>query len=232
MPLSGRTLKNILISAENITKSYLSGKAKLNVLNNVSFEIARGEMVVLLGASGSGKSTLLNILAGIDKPESGKVFIENSETTSYSDDDLADKRNRSIGFVFQFHHLLGDFTILENVMMPSLIAGTDHGIARTKAVSLLGDVGMLDRASHRPGEVSGGEAQRVAMARALINEPALVLADEPTGNLDRSNGEKLMALMFELNQKRGLTFLIATHNVELLGNSRRLVLVDGRISEN
>jgi len=224
-------LKKILLCAENITKSYLSGNAVLEVLNGVNFQIWDREMAVLLGSSGSGKSTLLNILAGIDKPDTGQIFMEEEDITLFTDDQMADKRNREIGFVLQFHHLLGDFTVLENVMMPALIAGTDKGLARKKTLGLLEDVGLAERADHKPGELSGGEAQRVAVARALINDPKLVLADEPTGNLDRANGHKLIGLLTELNEKHGTAFLVATHNMELLNDARRLLLIDGKISE-
>jgi len=225
-------LKNSLLYAENITKSFHSGNSKLEVLKGVSLELQAGEMVMLTGASGSGKSTLLNILAGIDRLDSGRVFLENEEITSYGDRKMAETRNHDIGFVFQFHHLLGDFTVLENVMMPALIAGTDYGIARKKALGLLEDIGLPDRHRHRPGEISGGEAQRVAVARALINEPKVVFADEPTGNLDRLNGERLVNLLGDLNRGRNLSFLVATHNRELLPGARRLLLLDGKISNN
>ncbi len=225
-------LKNSLLSAENITKSYLSGDSKLMVLKGVTFNIYAGEIAVLLGASGSGKSTLLNILAGIDMPDEGKVILEGEELTQYNDDQLADKRNMDIGFVFQFHHLLGDFTVLENIMLPALIGGTQPDSARKKALELLEVVGLSDRAKHKPGEISGGEAQRVAVARALVNDPKLVLADEPTGNLDAKNGHKLLGLLFDLNRERNLTFFIATHNRELTKGPRRLNLVEGRIYEN
>ncbi|MBD3233158.1 MAG: ATP-binding cassette domain-containing protein [candidate division Zixibacteria bacterium] len=225
-------MKNPLLSAEKVTKNYQSGNTILEVLKGVDLSLNEGEIAVLLGASGSGKSTLLNILAGIDKPDSGKVYLNNDELTSFMDNRLTKKRNRELGFVFQFHHLLKDFTVLENVMLPGLIAGTDIKKVRIKAMELLEELGLPDRASHKPGEISGGEAQRVAVARALINNPRIVFADEPTGNLDRANGEVLLNLLMQLNQRYRLTFLIATHNEELLEQSRQLLLKDGIIHEN
>ncbi len=225
-------MKNPLLSAEKVTKNYRSGNTILEVLKGVDLSLDEGEIAVLLGASGSGKSTLLNILAGIDKPDSGKVFLNNDELTSFIDNRLTKKRNRELGFVFQFHHLLKDFTVLENVMLPGLIAGTDIKKVRIKAMELLEELGLPDRASHKPGEISGGEAQRVAVARALINNPRIVFADEPTGNLDRANGKVLLNLLEQLNQRYRLTFLIATHNEELLEQSRQLLLKDGIIYEN
>jgi lipoprotein-releasing system ATP-binding protein len=225
-------MKNTLLSAENITKSFTSGNSKLEVLKGASFGIGYGEMAVLTGASGSGKSTLLNILAGTDHLDSGKVFLEENEISGYDDSRMAEKRNHDIGFVFQFHHLLGDFTVLENVMIPAMIAGTDSNTIRKKALELTDYLGLSGRISHKPAEISGGEAQRAAVARALINDPKLLLADEPTGNLDRLNGKILLGLLDKINKERNLTILIATHNKELLTGSRRLVLMDGRVSEN
>ena len=225
-------MKNALLSAENIIKTFISGDTKLEVLKGVSFTIALGDMAVLTGASGSGKSTLLNILAGIETLDSGKVCLEEENLTSLSDKAMAECRNRKIGFVFQFHHLLDDFNVLENTMMPALVSGTERSLARKKALELLKEVGLANRSGHKPAEISGGEAQRVAVARALINEPKMILADEPTGNLDRTNGEKLVELLLRLNREHGAGFLIATHNEELLEGSRRFKLIDGKIIEN
>ncbi|MBD3167904.1 MAG: ATP-binding cassette domain-containing protein [candidate division Zixibacteria bacterium] len=225
-------MKNSLLSAEYIIKTFVSGDTKLEVLKGVSFTIRHGEIAVLTGASGSGKSTLLNILAGIETLDSGKVYLEEEDLTSLADKSMAERRNRDIGFVFQFHHLLEDFTVLENVMMPALILGTERGLARRKALELLEEVGLENRSGHKPAEISGGEAQRVAVARALVNEPKMILADEPTGNLDRANGEKLVELLSKLNREHRASFLIATHNEELLEGSRRFKLIDGKIIEN
>lgn len=225
-------MKNVLLSAENITKSFISGDNRLEVLKGVDFRMRAGEIVILTGASGSGKSTLLNILAGIELNDSGRVFLNDMEISACTERESAEIRNREIGFVFQFHHLLEDFTILENVMMPSLISGKDFGEARADALKILDILKLTDRSDHKPAQVSGGEAQRVAVARALINKPNIVLADEPTGNLDRKNGETLVELISNINKNFGVAFLIATHNQELLPVCRRLLLMDGKISEN
>ncbi|MCP4631505.1 MAG: ABC transporter ATP-binding protein [candidate division Zixibacteria bacterium] len=224
-------MKKTLLCAESITKSYVSGNTQLAVLKGVSFDLIHGEIAVLLGASGSGKSTLLNILAGIDKLDTGKVIMKETEISSLDDNMLTNIRNRDIGFIFQFHNLLSDFNVIENVMIPAMIAGLEYDEARSKAQLLLEEVGMSDRCEHKPGEISGGEAQRVAVARAMINEPDLILADEPTGNLDRFNGQKLVSLLVDLNLKKERTFLIATHNQELLPNVRKFMLLDGQVHE-
>lgn len=177
----------------------------------------------MVGASGVGKSTLLHILGALDRPTQGKVRLDSTDVFALSDKKLAHFRNRTVGFVFQFHHLLPEFSALENVMMPRLIAGEDESSIRRKAEELLADVGLSDRAQHQPGELSGGEQQRVAVARAFINEPLIVIADEPSGNLDKTTGEELHHLIAELNQKKGQTFIIATHNQLLAQRGHRII---------
>jgi lipoprotein-releasing system ATP-binding protein len=185
---------------------------------------------VIIGPSGSGKSTLLHLLGGLDRPSSGKVIVDDQDLGVMSEDELAAFRNRTLGFVFQFHHLLPEFTALENVAMPALIRGERLEEARGRAVALLEEVGLSERVEHKPSELSGGEQQRVAVARALMNSPALILADEPSGNLDEENSQKLHQLLADLALKRGLSFLIATHNLDLTKRAHRVLqLVDGRL---
>jgi lipoprotein-releasing system ATP-binding protein len=200
----------------------------VRVLAHVDLSLNPGDMVAVVGASGVGKSTLLQILGTLDLPTSGTITFDNEELTRMSPSRLAEFRNRRIGFVFQFHHLLPEFTALENVMMPALIQGIAIAKARTRANEILGRVGLSHRLTHRPSELSGGEQQRVALARAMVLEPSLLLADEPTGNLDRATGEAIHQLFVELNQERGSTLLIVTHNPDLARlMPRRLRMVDG-----
>ncbi|UCB53236.1 MAG: ABC transporter ATP-binding protein, partial [Candidatus Zixiibacteriota bacterium] len=183
----------------------------------------------VVGASGVGKSTLLHILGALDRPTKGKVRLDSTDVFALNDKKLAHLRNKTVGFVFQFHHLLPEFSALENVMMPRLIAGDDIGLIKEKAGGFLAEVGLGDRISHKPGELSGGEQQRVAVARALVNEPQIVIADEPSGNLDKATGEELHNLISDLSQKKGQTFIIATHNQLLAQRADRIVtLVDGK----
>lgn len=201
----------------------------LHVLKGVDIGVKKGEIVAVVGASGVGKSTLLHILGTLDRPTKGRVNLNSTDVFSLNDRELARFRNKTIGFVFQFHHLLPEFSALENVMMPRLIAGEDEGKIRDKALGLLSEVGILERADHKPGELSGGEQQRVAVARALINDPQVVIADEPSGNLDKDTGGELHNLIGELNQKKGQTFLIATHNQLLAQQAHRIVtLIEGK----
>ena len=187
-----------------------------------------GEMVGVVGASGVGKSTLLHILGTLDRPDKGKVNLNSTDIFSLDDRQLASFRNKTIGFVFQFHHLLPEFTALENVMMPQLIAGEKEEKIKDKARNILNELGLLPRADHRPGELSGGEQQRVAVARALINDPLVVIADEPSGNLDKKNKEELHELLSDLNKNKNQTFIIATHNEELAKKANRVYrLKDG-----
>lgn len=215
-----------MIKAENIRKKY----GELEVLKGVSLEISAGEVVSVVGASGAGKSTLLHIIGTLDKADAGNVSIDNIETGKLKDKKLSEFRNRAIGFVFQFHHLLPEFTALENVCIPAFIAGKSEAEAKTKALELLGFLGLSDRAEHKPSELSGGEQQRVAVARALVNQPAVVLADEPSGNLDSQSAKELHQLFFDLRDKFNQTFVIVTHNEELANMAdRKLEMKDGQI---
>jgi lipoprotein-releasing system ATP-binding protein len=193
----------------------------------------QGDTIALVGASGAGKSTLLHIIGTLDRPSSGNVYFRGDDVFTLNEGALATFRNRSIGFVFQFHHLLPEFTALENVMMPALISGVAREEARKSAVMYLEDVGLAHRLHHKPGELSGGEQQRVAIARALVLSPALLLADEPTGNLDRKTSEEVHELLAGIQQKTGLTLIIVTHNERLAARmGKTIIMVDGRIQEN
>lgn len=217
-----------MLRASQIEKSY----GKLTVLKGIDLEIQKGEVVAIVGASGAGKSTLLHILGTLDVPDRGKVFIHDKEVFNQSAKNLAAFRNKSIGFVFQFHNLLPEFTALENVLIPGLIGKREERKLRQRANELLDMLGMGDRAHHKPSELSGGEQQRTAVARAMINSPDLILADEPSGNLDSKNAEDLHALFFHLRKEIGQTFIIVTHNEHLSGMSdRRIELKDGLIKK-
>ena len=220
-----------MISAIEIYKSFRLGETEIQVLNGVSLEIKRGEIVAIVGASGVGKTTLLHILGTLDRPTRGTVHFDGEDVFARSDQALAEFRNRRMGFVFQFHHLLPEFTALENTMMPSLIRRDSRDDARTAAESILKEVGLEHRMEHRTGELSGGERQRVAVARALVLGPDLVLADEPTGNLDSHTGEDVFRLMQDLNRAKGITFVIVTHNEALSSQAGRVIrMVDGQIA--
>lgn len=215
-----------MIKAENIQKRY----GELEVLKGVSLEISEGEIVSIVGASGAGKSTLLHIIGTLDKPDLGTLSIKNIETEKLKDKQLSDFRNRAIGFVFQFHHLLPEFTALENVCIPAFIAGKSQAEAEAKATELLTFLGLAERLNHKPSELSGGEQQRVAVARALVNRPAVVLADEPSGNLDSRSAKDLHRMFFDLREKFNQTFVIVTHNDELANMAdRKLEMKDGQI---
>ncbi len=225
----GLTKAPIYILIKQLEKTYFDTGQKVEVLKGLDLEVAQGETVAIVGASGVGKSTLLHILGTLDRPTAGRVMVGGQDIFQMDEPGLAAFRNRHIGFVFQFHHLLPEFTALENVMMPALIARQDRGEARRRALDLLEEVGLAQREKHRVGELSGGEAQRVAVARALVLEPRLLLADEPTGNLDERTGEKVHQLLVRLNQKKGLTTLVATHNERLAGAlQKRVRLADGK----
>lgn len=213
-----------MISAKNIHKSY----GPLHVLKGVSIEIQKGELVSIVGASGAGKSTLLHIIGTLDKPDSGELYLHDRKIIGLSENDLAKFRNKHIGFVFQFHHLLPEFTALENVCIPGLIARRKEEEVKSKASELLAYLGLSERLQHKPNQLSGGEQQRVAVARALINQPDVILADEPSGNLDTQNAKELHALFFKLRQEFQQTFVIVTHNEELADMAdRKLVMKDG-----
>ena len=216
------------IVVEKLGKAYIHGGKALPILWDIDMTLDRGDMVAVVGASGVGKSTFLQILGTLDLPTSGTIQFNGEEITRMSAARLAEFRNREIGFVFQFHHLLPDFTALENVMMPALIQRLSTERARRMARDILGRVGLSHRLTHRPGELSGGEQQRVALARAMVLEPSLLLADEPTGNLDRSTGEAIHQLFLDLNRERGSTLLVVTHNPDLAAlMPKRLRMIDG-----
>jgi len=220
----------VLIKIVDLYKSFPMGGRELTVLKGIHLDIARGEILAIVGASGAGKSTLLHIIGTLDRPTSGTVLFEEQDLFRLSDQEQAEFRNRRIGFVFQFHHLLPEFTTLENAYLPALIQKRPAAQVRAEATALLKDVGLGDRLHHKPGELSGGEQQRVAVARALMQRPDLVLSDEPTGNLDTHTGEALFALMRELNRARGTTFVIVTHNEKLSAQADRIIhMEDGRI---
>ncbi len=217
----------ILLQAGDVHKSYQAGVDRLDVLRGVNLDIRRGEILVIMGASGAGKSTLLHILGALDRPTRGTVRLDNTEIFSLSDKKLARVRNRTVGFIFQFHHLLPDFTAAENVAMPLLINGQSPEEARDVAVELLREVGLGRCMDQKPGQLSGGEQQRVAVARALINSPLIILADEPSGNLDRANSEMLHELIWQLSRSKEQAFVIVTHSEELAARADRLL----RLSE-
>ncbi len=212
-----------IIEAQDIHKSYLKASKVVRVLTGASLKVRRGEMLGLVGASGAGKSTFLHILGGLDHPQSGRVLFEGTNIFDQGERFLDGFRNRRIGFVFQLFNLLGDFTALENTLLPALIARRNPKTAREEAEALLVRVGLKDRMQHKPGELSGGECQRVALARSLINRPALLLADEPTGNLDAHSSEALMQLIRELNQEYGQTFVIVTHSKKIAERLDRIL---------
>ena len=216
---------------EGLSKAYLTGGRRLAVLQEVSLEIAAGEMVALTGPSGAGKSTFLHLVGALDAPTAGRILFEGRDLASLEEDDLARFRNESVGFVFQSHHLLPEFTAVENAMMPGLVRRLSRGEARRRAEESLARVGLSDRLEHRPGELSGGEQQRVALARALVLQPRLLLADEPTGNLDPQTAAGIHALLQELNRDLGITGVVVTHNETLAASlGRRIRLVAGRLA--
>ena len=220
-----------MIALRNLTKEYVDGPRVVRVLTGLDLEIGAGERVAIVGESGVGKSTLLHIVGTLDRPTSGEVWFDGQDLATKSDRELAHFRNREVGFIFQFHHLLPDFTALENVMMPALISGTGREAAARRASELLERVGLRERVDHKPGELSGGEQQRVAVARALIQEPRVVLADEPTGNLDPATAAGVQDLLIELNAERRLTLVVVTHSVVFAGAmDRTLRLAAGRIA--
>jgi lipoprotein-releasing system ATP-binding protein len=206
------------------------GQNQIDVLKGVTLEVSKGEIVAITGVSGSGKSTLLNLLSGIDRPNSGEVWFREKNIFLFSEKELARFRNREIGFIFQFHHLLRDFSALENTMLPSLIMGVRRDVARSMAYRLFDKVGLSKRKTHKPDELSYGEQQRVAVLRALINNPKLVFADEPTGNLDHHTSQEVRELLFSLVKEQGITMIVATHSQEMTKNANRVFrLLDGKL---
>lgn len=222
----------ILLQCYNLCKRYQEGSVQTDVLRNVTFTVKPGEMMAIVGSSGSGKSTLMHLLGGLDTPTSGEVVFDGQSLNGMSSAAKAGLRNRELGFIYQFHHLLPDFSALENVAMPLLIGKTAKAEAQEKAIAMLKAVGLDHRAAHRPSELSGGERQRVAIARALVNNPRLVLADEPTGNLDARNADAIFDLLNELNQRQGTAFLVVTHDLNLARRmSRQMEMRDGQLSD-
>ncbi|MBM4257264.1 MAG: ABC transporter ATP-binding protein [Deltaproteobacteria bacterium] len=225
-------MSDILLHAEQIGKSYGDGDHVVRVFAGLDLVIRRRERVAIIGESGVGKSTLLHILGTLDRPTEGKVFLDGHDFFALPEPELAALRNREIGFIFQFHHLMPDFTALENVMMPILVAGASWSEARRRATEMLQRVGLAERVTHRPGELSGGEQQRVAVARALVLRPRLILADEPTGNLDPGTGDSVLRLLLSLNQELGVTMVIVTHSEKLAAAmDRTLRLIGGKLVE-
>lgn len=222
---------DVIMSARGLEKKYAMGGGEVRVLRGLDMELYAGEMVAIMGASGVGKSTLLHIFGALDRPTRGEVLYRGENLFSRSDAGLAQFRNRSVGFVFQFHHLLPEFSALENVIMPGLLGGEARRDVGGRAEALLERVGLKERMEHRPSELSGGEQQRVAIARALVNRPELILADEPTGNLDSGAAGLIFDLLREINLSDGVTFLVATHNTAIAERmDRQAVMVDGRIA--
>ena len=217
-----------LIQVRDVFKAFGNGGKRVEVLRGINLTFTRGERTAIVGASGAGKTTLLHILGVLDRPTSGKVFYWGGDVFRLNERDLALFRNREVGFVFQFHHLLPEFNALENTMMPCLIGGMSKKEAAKRAEAILTQVGLKDRLPHKPGELSGGEQQRVAVARALVMDPKVLLADEPTGNLDTKTGEAVFDLLLDLNQVKNVTLIIVTHNIPLAGRlSRQIRLMDG-----
>lgn len=223
---------SILLSCKNVSKHYNEGATTVEVLDNVSFEIQQAEQVAILGSSGSGKSTLLHLLGALDSPTSGEVLFNNKNIFTFNEAQQAKFRNQSLGFVYQFHHLLPEFSAIENVAMPLMIGKLAKGQALERASAMLNRVGLSHRESHKPSEMSGGERQRVAIARALVTEPALVLADEPTGNLDHKTGQSIYALINELRESMKTSFIVVTHDHSLADKLDRILhIIDGKLTQ-
>jgi lipoprotein-releasing system ATP-binding protein len=215
-----------VLEARNVHKSFRQGPVTLEVLQGVAISVAVGERIAIVGASGSGKTTLLQILGGLDRPTTGHVLVDGKDIHEQSEQERGALRNRALGFVYQFHHLLPEFSALENVAMPLLVRRMKVVDARAKARSLLERVGLGERLGHRPDQLSGGERQRAAVARALVTEPKIVLADEPTGNLDGTNAESVFALMLELNQELGTSLIVVTHDMRLASRMKRMYAIE------
>lgn len=210
-------MPNIILKTENLVKTFTTTKEiKIEILKSISLEIIEGKITIIVGASGAGKSTLLHLLGGLDRPDAGKIYFKDENILEFSEDKLAKFRNKNVGFIFQFHHLLPEFTAAENIAIPQMIFGKSFHESLEGAYNLLKEVGLFDRKDHKPAELSGGEQQRVAAARALANNPAIILADEPTGNLDSQNSRIISDLIVQLNSKYNKTFVVVTHNKEMM----------------
>ena len=218
--------KNNLIELVNIHRAFWQGGERLNILNGVDLSVKPGETISLVGPSGSGKSTLLHIAGLLEKPDDGEIHILNKNVSSLSDKKLTQIRNQKLGFIYQYHYLLSEFSALENIMLPQLIAGKKRGLARERAITLLSSLNLGDRVYHRPYQLSGGEQQRVAIGRALANEPQIILADEPTGNLDFENAEAVFSMLLKQSRRAGVAAIIATHNLELAKKLDRIFLIE------
>lgn len=221
--------KEILLKARQLKKSYQQGMSELPILRGIDLDIFRGDAVAILGASGTGKSTLLHLLGTLDRPDSGQIFYHDQSLTEMNDDEISKFRNLEMGFVFQFHHLMSELTAIENILLPAKIGRKDMQVAQTKAIDLLSMMGLIDRKDHYPNELSGGELQRIAIARALINEPRVLFADEPTGNLDSKNSLLIQELFFELQKKLNLSLVVVTHDLSFAAKFPRVLrLKDGQ----
>ncbi|MEW6673775.1 MAG: ABC transporter ATP-binding protein [Thermodesulfobacteriota bacterium] len=226
------SLPAYFIHAAGISKGFSHNGVRIEILRGVDLSLKKGETVAIVGASGIGKSTLLHIMGALDRPDKGELLYQGKNVFRFDDDKLARFRNESVGFIFQFHHLLPEFTAIENAMMPALIRGSNRKLAEEAAEAVLIRVGLKDRLRHKIGKLSGGEQQRVALARALVLKPVLLLADEPTGNLDRRNSEQVHGLLLELNRDFGMTLVVVTHNMELADYmSRRVTISEGQLVE-
>ena len=224
-------MSDLLLSARALTKTYTMGKRSLEVLRGVDLDVARGEFLALRGSSGAGKSTLLHLIGGLDSPNAGEILFDGQSLVAFSESKLTHFRNRRVGFIFQAYHLLPELDALENVCLPARMARISRATVEARGRELLARVGLKDRLDHKPSELSGGEQQRVAIARALINEPELILADEPTGNLDSHTGGEIIELLKSLRVERNTTLVIATHDAKVAANAERVIeLVDGRIN--
>ena len=225
-------MSNTILACEAVCKNYYDGQLNVQVLDNLTLQVEKGRSIGIVGASGSGKSTLLHILGGLDKPTSGRVSLMGQDLSELSQKQLSRLRNRRLGFVYQFHHLLPEFSALESVMMPLLIGKRPKEQARERALLMLEKVGLKNRVQHRPGELSGGERQRAAIARALVTDPACLLADEPTGNLDRKNALNILDMMMELKQELGTALVVVTHDDEMAARFDRVLnMTDGALSD-
>jgi len=222
-------MNNSVIRATNLCKEYIDGKKRVNVLQDLNIDVREAEIVSIVGASGTGKSTLLHLLGGLDKPTSGEVFVKDVNLIGRSEKKLAAIRNQHLGFVYQFHHLLTEFSALENVAMPCLLAGWSIKASKKRALELLDAVGLKDRLDHRPGALSGGERQRIAFSRALATQPDCVLADEPTGNLDEETAHEVFKWMLELNNKFKTSFILVTHDKSLAKQTDRTLLLQNKV---